>query len=79
MPPILLLLQLIAFDDEMDVAEVDHFTYYCDVHLSPTNSIDVLVFHVGFLAFQSPICVSSLVHFPAVCLLRVAPEFHGNK
>jgi len=33
LPPILLLLQLIAFDDEMDVAEVDHFTYYCDVHL----------------------------------------------
>lgn len=32
LPPILSLLQLIAFDDEMDVAEVDHFTYYCDVH-----------------------------------------------
>lgn len=33
LPHILLLLQLIAFDDEMDVAEVDHFTYYCDVYI----------------------------------------------
>lgn len=32
LPHILLLLQLITFDDEMDVAEVDHFTYYCDVY-----------------------------------------------
>ena len=60
MPPILLLLQLIAFDDEMDVAEVDHFTYCCDV--SATNSIDVAVCcQCSLRSIALALCVGSSV------------------
>ncbi|KAF0035322.1 hypothetical protein F2P81_013080 [Scophthalmus maximus] len=43
--------KLIAFDDEMDVAEVDHFTYCRD--LSATNGVDVLVLRVGLDSLAS--------------------------